>query len=36
MLDRTILEVKREFDFGAWRVGAMRFKRKTVDTDGKL
>ena len=24
--DRTMLEVKREFDFGAWDVGAMRFK----------
>ena len=34
VFDRTILEVRREFDFGAWDVGA-RFKRETVDTGGK-
>ena len=28
VLDRTILDVKRECDFGAWDVGAMSFKEK--------
>ena len=35
VFDRTLLEVRREFDFGAWDVGAVRFKRETVDTGGK-
>ena len=26
VFDGTTVEVKREFDFGAWNVGAMRFK----------
>ena len=29
-LDRTTLEVKREFDFGAWDGGAMRFKERQL------
>ena len=27
VFDKGILEVKREFDFGAWDVGAMKFKK---------
>ena len=30
VFDRTVLEVKREFDFGAWDVGAMRFKDRQL------
>ena len=30
VLDRKILEVKGEFDFGAWDVGAMRFKERQL------
>ena len=36
VFDRVILKVKRGFDLGAWDVGTMRFKKETVDTDGKL
>ena len=30
VFDLTILEVKREFDFGAWDVGAMRFREREL------
>ena len=30
MVDRAALEIKPEFDFGAWEVGAMRFKGRQL------
>ena len=30
VFDRSILEVKREFDFGAWDVGSMKFKESQL------
>ena len=30
MFDCTFLEVKREFDFGAWDVGAIRLKARRL------
>ena len=34
-LQRTILEVKCEFDSGAWDGGSMKFPMETVDSDGE-